>query len=664
MFLTLLSVNLPILFTFYYVSSSSIEREKFSKKHSIIDLNSASLAKPLWDFDHAIVQNNAKNIAKDKDIAIVKVFDDLGKVIVHISNISKANEILNTNNVYRKQIIHKILDKKHTVGTLEITYHEDRISEGVWNEVRQSLLLFIVSTISVLLAAIFTNRAMIDRPLARLNLAIELTRNTGKRQKVQWSSSDELGKVSQVFNEMQVRLDADEAKLLKQSRTDLLTGLLNRNGFTVALDSNIQNTKPGHQFGILFVDLDRFKWVNDNLGHDAGDQVLKKTCQRIQYLLNEEDFFGRLGGDEFAIVVNGNNFKERAEKLAEDINKAIYKPFDVNERIVHISTSIGISYFPEHGETSKDLLKTSDVAMYHKKNEGRNGYCIYNTKFGVEAAEHMEVKNIVSEALERDWFKLYFQPIVELTSQQILGFESLLRLEHPELGVCPPYKYIIAAEQTGQIIEIGEAVLDQGMRALKHLENSTHLNHTYLTLNLSAPQFTPGLPSKIAASIMGQSVNPQKLVFEITETVLMHNEFKAKELINQIKELGTKFALDDFGTGYSSLSYLNNFPVDIVKIDRSFIMKIGSEEHPDIQRKTITLIDAIISLSHKLELKVVAEGIETEEQMYFLKGMGADAGQGYYFNKAQPLEYWMDLAAPETPQKQIISSKQSSLNQG
>lgn len=778
MFAALIAVNGPLLISFFVVTKNTLEREMIAKKRVFLDANSKALSKVLWDFDYENLRKWTAAIANDRDIFSIEILDDNDKQLAFVSNGDNGGSLPESEDaLFSKEITHSVDGTNHVVGTLRIRFMSDRISNAAMGEVGKSVILFIVSTISVLVAALIANRFMITRPLLRLNDAIEVTHRSGVRKKVEWSSSDELGRVTSAFNEMQDSLDQDEAKLLKankrlaflynntpvmlysidredriikvsdywlhatgysrsdvigrkfrefihrdfkeeyldnrsllsagknetleftsvfekadgtkldvliteakdfddsssgrrslsvmtdisklkaaeaeilrQAQTDFLTGLLNREGFAECLNAAIENAGGAHEIAVLFFDLDRFKWVNDNLGHFAGDRVLQSVTREVSHLLEDGDCFSRFGGDEFAIMLSCDDARTRAVELATKINRALNRPIDLGGRTLQISASVGISFYPENAMNAEDLLKASDVAMYRQKNSGRNGHCVFNEQFGKEAARQLEVKEVISEALENDWFELHFQPIVDLKSRSTIGFEGLLRLVHPIRGVLPPLEYIRAAEQTGGILEIGDLVLELGLQALERLQSKPEWESTYVALNFSAAQFLPDLTANLAKRLSDHSIPPKHLVLEITETTLMQNNMGLDRLIEDIRNLGCAFALDDFGTGFSSLSYMNRFPVDTVKIDRSFIKGLSGTLGSEKTCKTGALIEAIVGLSQKLELNVIAEGIESEEQLRCLIDMGVETGQGFLFGKAAPLDSFLCWPTGEQPE--------------
>lgn len=434
------------------------------------------------------------------------------------------------------------------------------------------------------------------------------------------------------------KLKEAELQIRKQAQTDVVTGLLNRAGFAVCLERSIAHAEDGASIAVLFFDLDRFKWVNDNLGHQAGDEVLRVVAERVKPLLRRDDYFGRFGGDEFAITIAGDDIRERTVALAAHINKMVCAPIELDERTVQISASIGVSFYPENAGDVETLLKTSDVAMYRQKRDGRNGFCLYDAQFGAEAARQLEVESLISEGLKNDWFELYFQPIVDLVTQETVGFEGLLRLVHPELGIVQPTEFFTVAEQSGHVVEIGDRVIELGCEALRELDVEHGMPGAYVAINLAAAQFQPDLTAKIAHCLAERNVPPQRLVLEITENVLIQEKSGLIDIFDDLVALGCRFALDDFGTGYSSLSYINRFPVSTIKIDRSFISEMECHTGPAKQEKTIALIEGIVGLSQRLGFTVVAEGIETECQLARLVEMEIDNGQGYLFSPAEPLE--------------------------
>ncbi len=423
-----------------------------------------------------------------------------------------------------------------------------------------------------------------------------------------------------------------------QAISDHLTGLLNRQGFEAMLDQKILTVDATEtELACLFIDLDRFKNINDNFGHAAGDSVLKQFVERLKSVLHPQDSASRLGGDEFALLLTGSDAEERALKLCDKIGAMFNEPFMVNGQGIRLSASIGVAMYPEHASSASELLQRSDLAMYTRKRAGKNGAQVFDAAIMNETRQRAEIEREIEQAIEENWLEAHFQPILNLTTGATCGFEALMRLHHPQKGLLPPGPIIRAAEDNGSIKRLGNIILEQSIRNLAELSEVPGLENAYVAVNFSAQQFETGLPTRIAGLLHRYGVIPTRLVLEITEAVLMHDDPQVRAVLNALGQLGCRIALDDFGTGYSSLSYLNRFPVDIVKIDQSFTRSI-SDDAQDISKKSRMLVEGISAISHKMNCLVIAEGVETEEQMKMLQEIGVDCGQGYLFSRPSAID--------------------------
>ncbi|MGH6808225.1 MAG: putative bifunctional diguanylate cyclase/phosphodiesterase, partial [Ensifer adhaerens] len=442
-----------------------------------------------------------------------------------------------------------------------------------------------------------------------------------------------------------------ESRNHAQAITDHLTGLLNRQGFEAALDEAIVTADAsGIQVGCLFIDLDRFKWINDNFGHAAGDEVLRRTVELIRATLRPDDVMSRLGGDEFAILVSDMDVATLASEIGERIVNALREPMHIAGNELFVSASVGISIYPEHAEDASDLLLKADMAMYARKRDGKNGLQVFDASMLDTARERHEIEQCIEAALKDDHFDAWLQPIVSLSDGQIAGFEALMRLNHPEKGVMPPGKIIGIAEETGTIARIGDCILEKAIRHLAAISALDGTHNTYLAVNFSPLQFELTLPHKLAALLLKHHISPNRIVIEITEAVLMLDNPEVHGVLKQLNEFGCRIALDDFGTGYSSLSYLNRFPVDIVKVDQSFTRSLSSGT-ADIHRKSRMLIKGIRTISHQMGCTVVAEGIETKEQWQLLRKLGVDCGQGYLFSRPMPISKMLAMLESDSEVK-------------
>ncbi|MGI9024827.1 MAG: sensor domain-containing protein, partial [Burkholderiaceae bacterium] len=422
-----------------------------------------------------------------------------------------------------------------------------------------------------------------------------------------------------------------DERLTYMAQFDALTSLPNRSLYLDRLSQTItQAGRDGSPIGVLFVDLDRFKMVNDTLGHGAGDEVLLQVAQRLQTCVRPGDTVGRLGGDEFAIALANLARAEDAGAVAQKIGEALLKPFDVNGHQVYVSASLGISIYPIDGSDPDTLLKNADTAMYRAKESGRNSYQYYLAQMNRRAIERLKIETQLRGALQRNEFLLHYQPKVNLGTGEISGFEALLRWQHPERGLVAPADFISILEDTGLIIPVGEWVLTTVCEQLVRWRHQG-LSLRPVAVNLSARQFNQKhLDATIGDIIRASGVEPDLLEFELTESMLMSDSEAAVRTLKNIKSLGVRLSVDDFGTGYSSLAYLKRFPLDSLKIDRAFIRDVTTDADD------ATIAAAIINLAHSLKMNVVAEGVETEAQLNFLRKHACDEMQGYYFARPMP----------------------------
>jgi diguanylate cyclase (GGDEF)-like protein/PAS domain S-box-containing protein len=412
---------------------------------------------------------------------------------------------------------------------------------------------------------------------------------------------------------------------------DLLTGLPNRKSFYLRLeDMVIQSRRRGEKetWALLFLDLDRFKHINDTLGHDVGDQLLQAVAQRVRSCLRDSDHMFRLGGDEFTVILTFLARGLDVAKVARKIRREVAKPYQIEGIEVFTSASIGISVYPTDGQEVEVLMKNADMAMYAAKEEGV-GYRFFTAEMNRRALERMQLESNIRRALDRDEFVLFYQPVVG-EGDRILGMEALVRWEHPELGLVPPSKFITVAEETGAIEPLGRWVLDTACRWAIRLHQNGY-QYLFVTVNLSPRQFKdPDLLDSVVKTLNETGLPPTALKLEITESCVMDDPEEAIEKMKALRDMGIGFSIDDFGTGYSSLSYLKRFPIDTLKIDRSFVME--SLTNRDDQE----IIRTIISMAQNLRIQTVAEGVESKEQRDFLLSLGCSIMQGYYFGRPMP----------------------------
>ncbi len=425
---------------------------------------------------------------------------------------------------------------------------------------------------------------------------------------------------------------AFEAKLTHLATHDALTGLPNRVLFNDRLAQELAHaSRDDHTVAILFLDLDRFKHINDTLGHNIGDQLLQAVADRLKNCLRGEDTLARLGGDEFLLILPHLNNTEGAAIVAQNILQLLKQPFSTAGQELFISASIGIAFYPHDGSETSELVKNADTAMYVAKSMGGSNFQFSSQQMNAMTTARFEMESMLRHALERDELLLHYQPQVDTRTKRIVGVEALLRWQHPQLGLVPPADFIPLAEETGLIIPISEWVLRNACTQCKAWQDEGY--DITVAVNLCARQFTHSDLLVLIREILEQTaLEPQHLELELTESMVMQHGEETIAILHQLKELGLRLSLDDFGTGYSSLSYLRRFPIDTLKIDRSFVQDITDEADGGI------LASAIIAMAHGLKMNVIGEGVETAEQLAYLQAHRCDTIQGYYFSKPLPSE--------------------------
>ncbi len=411
---------------------------------------------------------------------------------------------------------------------------------------------------------------------------------------------------------------------------DALTGLPNRPLFMDRLIVALaQAHRANQKLAVLFLDLDRFKDINDSLGHSVGDALLKAAAERIRHCVREGDTVARFGGDEFTLLIPRIDHIEDAAKIAQKIIETLKIPFSVSERELFITTSVGVSLFPSDGLDPETLVRNADTAMYRAKDQGRDNYQLYAPAMNARAAERLALENNLRRALVQDELILHYQPLVAVETHRVAGFEALIRWNHPEQGLLSPAHFISVAEVSGLIVPIGQWVLRTACQQVKTWQKK--FDHDLLmSVNLSARQFQqPDLVAIVRSAIEESGIPASTLEVEITESSAMQNAENTIYTLRELKALGVRIAMDDFGTGYSSLNYLKRFPIDTLKLDQTFVREVANDP------SDAAIVSSVISMAHNLGLRVVAEGVETQEQLDFLARQRCDIIQGYYFS--QPL---------------------------
>jgi len=445
----------------------------------------------------------------------------------------------------------------------------------------------------------------------------------GQHGQVELRSDDEIGSLAKAFNAMSEAVRQEQEKLHRQANFDTLTGLPNRLMALDRIDQAINRARrTGQRFAIFFIDLDDFKSVNDSLGHAVGDDLLAATGARVQAILREADTIARLGGDEFLVLAPDIIDEVQAEEIADRLIKAISQPQNLNGRKVVARCSIGIVLFPDNGDSVETLMANADNAMYQSKATGRGLATFFTDEMNTRLRERIQMEQDLNVALELGQFELHYQPIVDTADQRHCGAEVLLRWQHPERGTISPSEFIPLAEATGQIVVIGDWVLEQACRSWSTWRDSG-MAPGFLAINISRIQFRKRFSDRLAELMSTHGIPARALELEITESVLLDDHQHVAEELGSLRALGVTISLDDFGTGYSSLSYLKRFRFDVLKIDRSFVAGLPGKA------EDVLLVKAILAMAKGLDLKVIAEGVETQEQLSFLTVQGCDLAQGF-----------------------------------
>ena len=423
--------------------------------------------------------------------------------------------------------------------------------------------------------------------------------------------------------------------LAHQAIHDPLTGLPNRLHFVERVDQELARAEQRHErIAVLFLDLDRFKVVNDSLGHSAGDRLLVAVADRLSATMGPTDIVARFGGDEFTILCHNVTSEETAELVAERLAQAIARPVALIEGEVFVTASVGIALSGKPGDTPETLLRNADAAMYRAKDNGRDRAELFDAKTHHRVVDDLRTGNELHRAIERGEMRVYYQPVISLDTGALFGFEALIRWEHPERGLVPPMEFVPLAEETGLIVPLGAWALEEACRqAVRWHEAAPDAPQLSMSVNLSPRQLAEAaLPNEVARVLHDTGIRPGSLWLEITESTLMRDAESAVSALGALRALGLHLAVDDFGSGYSSLAYLERLPVEALKVDRSFIAGVGA------RKDSTAIVDAIVSLGRALHLSTVAEGIENPQQLRQLRAMGCDLGQGYLFGPAKPAE--------------------------
>lgn len=630
--------------TLYFLSTSSRFHEKQLVERGRALGRLISLVSPdaILGFDFLLLNDYTREVSSQPDVVYGVIVSPQGLPLSSYVNNSDPllQKLLGT---AKSNDIPKLLQKlegQAELIQLEFPIIHNKVALGRFlvgisrqsleSEFRRQLLIQILVLAAIVLflgAAIhMVFRFNVLFPIRKLIVASE---NVGRGQytRVEVKSADELGLLAKAFNAMTAAIQREQAELHRQANFDALTGLPNRMMAFDRIKLEINRAKRSNQrFAVFFIDLDNFKTVNDSLGHAVGDELLVAIGNRVQASIRESDIVARLGGDEFVVLAPDIANEVKAEELAGRLLKAVSEPQELAGRQVIANGSVGIALYPDNGRSVEELMANADNAMYQAKST-RDGSAIFFTEeMNTRLRERMQMEQDLNVAVGLGQLALHFQPLFETVDQRHCGAEVLLRWNHPEKGAISPATFIPLAEATGQIVAIGDWVLEQACSRWAAWRDAG-INPGFLAINVSRVQFRKRLSKRLSELMVSYSIPPQALELEITEGVLLDDHIQVAEELRSLRAAGLTLSLDDFGTGYSSLSYLKRFQFDVLKIDRSFVSGL-----PDDQ-DDVLLVKAILAMAKGFGLKVVAEGVENHEQLGFLANQGCDLAQGFLLAK-------------------------------
>jgi diguanylate cyclase (GGDEF)-like protein len=496
--------------------------------------------------------------------------------------------------------------------------------------INRFVMAFIIVTIITVLTVVYFSKLMM-RPLENLEKAIDQLTHGDREVRVSIPRNTELSSLSEAFNEMAVNLNEKTDKLEYQAYHDVLTNLPNRKRLFKYIESKLKKSnqiiKP---FSLLLLDLDRFKEINDSLGHKCGDLLLKELSGRLLGVLPGDDLVARLGGDEFAVVLENADTVEKAKVVAEKVRAVIQELFELEGMRLLIDASVGIAMYPTHGDNSNILMRRADVAMYHAKKSGM-GIAVYDESYDINSQQRLALISSLPKAIEENELVLHYQPKIRVCDRKVTGVEALVRWEHPEHGLLPPDQFIPIVELGDSIIALTNWVINQAFADCRKWQDQgidVDVAVNVSTLNIQDEGFVKHLSEKI----LEHHIDPGKIQLEITESVIMADTKRAFKTTSALDSMGVRISIDDFGTGYSSLAYIKKIPVNELKIDKSFVMDMETDENDSV------IVRSTIDLAHNLGLKVTAEGVETDGALDLLDVLGCDSAQGFHICRPIPAE--------------------------
>ncbi|MEC4726373.1 EAL domain-containing protein [Shewanella sp. D64] len=630
------------------VGVSARDQLKASQKE-LLDSVEQPAANAVWALDDNLAQQTIEGVLKIQHVSSAVIELDDGSLFVSVSSPNADANIFKklSHHLFGdlKEISRSLLrpfyfegtEKKHFIGTLTIFYDTQGLTDSLFAQLKFSLIATLARALLITLVLSIVFHRFLTRPIAQISEAIDKINPESPDENLlpidQSHIDDELGLVTSKFNQILIQFSQTQSKLRKMATRDPLTGLPNRTLLLETIAVTIQRARVHkNQFSMVFIDLDRFKNVNDSLGHALGDKFLARIARVLERVVSNKGTVARLGGDEFVILADEIQTPEQAADFVDNLLLQLNTPMQLNEHTIHPAASVGISIYPDDGVTAEELIRHADIAMYSAKAAGSNQWAFFKQQMTERAAVRLRTEASLHDALKHDEFLLHFQPKFDIKTGKILACEALIRWKK-DGRLISPLSFIPVAEETGIIIPIGRWVIEEACKTLR--EWKVKYNFVLpIAVNVASQQFADAsLIPDIKQLALRYQIDPKFLEIEITETSLMNDIELAITKLQQLKSAGFGIAVDDFGTGYSSLSYLRHLPITTMKIDRCFVTDLPNES---------AIASTILMLGKQLNLSVVAEGIENKEQLDWLNNNECLIGQGFYFSKPLPIDEFIE----------------------
>lgn len=623
---------------------TSTKQQLTSTQQELLDSVEQPAANAVWALDNNLARQTLEGAVKVEHVGSAIIELDDGSMFVSVSNrkhdrsqtfISLSHQLFDglketSRPLYRPFYFEGTQQQQH-IGTLTVFYDTQELTNSLFSQLQLGFLATLARALllTLVLSAVF--HRFLTQPIAQISEAIDkIDPDSPDENLLPMSEAhrdDELGLVTSKFNQILIQFSQTQSKLRKMATRDPLTGLPNRTLLLETIAVTIQRSRVYKQnFSLIFIDLDRFKNINDSLGHALGDQFLARIARILERFVGDKGTVARLGGDEFVILADTVQSPDQAADFVDKLLIHLNVPIQLNEHTIHPAASIGISLYPEDGNSAEDLIRHADIAMYSAKAAGSNQWAFFKQQMTERAAVRLRTEASLHDALKHNEFLLYFQPKLDLQTGEVIACEALIRWQK-DGRLISPISFIPVAEETGIIIPIGRWVIEQSCKVLREWQKKYNCKIP-IAINVASQQFADAsLVSDIKQMALRYQIQPELLEIEITETSLMNDIELAINKLEQLKTAGFGIAVDDFGTGYSSLSYLRHLPITTMKIDRCFVSDLPGDS---------AIASTILMLGKQLNLTIVAEGIENELQLNWLKENNCQVGQGFYFSQPLP----------------------------